>query len=338
MYLYLTEERATEIIDAFKTREFKDSADENRFFEEYGLGNTVGTIDRPFERLNDYEQLLSELRREAPEKYRKAHKGTPFGFMSWYAFDLRNYEKALFYMDAGISEDLKNYHEGDRWITLPGARFLLLSPNPGNPWLKRTFDDLSQLLEQELTRFAAVSGQHLDLASWRNLVETLLRGHPREWTLISALYVFLLESEDRRLELELREGTSGGSSQPFTTHLFAGGLLFESLLKYRYKQPDGTEFATVEGPLAHCHQFSQDFFGGMNPFVRGDFRADTLEEIHAAIDGSRPMETAFRTAGKLRNTTGHNLVRDNIFDTSSKYVDLSRQVMNAVFYVILKLT
>jgi hypothetical protein len=76
----------------------------------------------------------------------------------------------------------------------------------------------------------------------------------------------------------------------------------------------------------------------MNPFVRGDFQADALEEIHAAIDSSRPMETAFKTAGKLRNATGHNLVRDNIFNTSDKYVDLSRQVMNAVLYLILKFT
>jgi hypothetical protein len=189
-----------------------------------------------------------------------------------------------------------------------------------------------------LTRFNRISGQHLDLGSWRNLVETLLRGHPKEWSLISALYLFLLQSEDRRLELELRDGSSGGSNQPFTVHLFTGGLLFESLLKRYYKQADGSEFRTVEGVLARSDQFSRDFFGGMNPFVGGDFQANSLEEIHAAIDNDRPMETAFKTAGKLRNTTGHNLVRDNIFDTSDKYLDLSRQVMNAVFYVILKLT
>jgi hypothetical protein len=30
------------------------------------------------------------------DKYRKMHKGTPFGFLSWLAFDMRNYEKAMF--------------------------------------------------------------------------------------------------------------------------------------------------------------------------------------------------------------------------------------------------
>ena len=43
--------------------------------------------------------------------------------MSWFAFDLRNYEKALFYLDAGISEDFKNYHAGDAWHTAWGKVF-----------------------------------------------------------------------------------------------------------------------------------------------------------------------------------------------------------------------
>ena len=223
MYLTITEPIARLIVEAFKNTEFRDSDEENCFFQRYGFGNTVEVIDRPFERLNDYELLQSDLRREDKPKYEKAHKGTPFGFMSWFAFDLRNYEKALFYLDAGISEDFKNYHAGDAWLTLPGARFLLLDPDPGNLWLRRTFEDLRGLLDHELARFNGVSGEHLDLGSWQTMVKMLLEEGDGKWSLISALYLFLLESKDRRLELDLREGSTGGSNQPFMVHLFTGG-------------------------------------------------------------------------------------------------------------------
>ena len=46
------------------------------------------------------------------------------------------------------------------------------------------------------------------------------------------------------------------------------------------------------------------------------------------------IETAFATTGKLRNTTGHNLVWDDIFDTPKNYVDLFDQEVNAILHVI----
>jgi hypothetical protein len=58
------------------------------------------------------------LREADAVKYRQIHKGIPFYFMSWLAFDLRNYEKALFYIDAGISEDVRKNPKG--WQENPG--------------------------------------------------------------------------------------------------------------------------------------------------------------------------------------------------------------------------
>jgi hypothetical protein len=46
------------------------------------------------------------------------------------------------------------------------------------------------------------------------------------------------------------------------------------------------------------------------------------------------VEDQFSTTAKLRNTTGHNLVWDNIFSAPAKYEDLFHQVMNALLYVI----
>ena len=95
------------------------------YFSTFGPGNLLNATDRPHERFNDYETLLSLLRERNHEKYEQVHKGTPFFFLSWLAFDLRNYEKTLYYLDAAISEDVKNVSAN--WINLPGALFLKLT-------------------------------------------------------------------------------------------------------------------------------------------------------------------------------------------------------------------
>jgi hypothetical protein len=182
-----------------------------------------------------------------------------------------------------------------------------------------------------LTRFNAISNQPaLDIeTSWRRFVVGFVADAVQR-TVISALYVFLLEFDDRRRELYLREGSRGGSNQPFTVHLFAGGLIFESLLKRYYPNNDnGQRNITLSGIL-RTQQFLLDFALTQPP----DSRAESLEEIRAAIQGSASVLTAFSTTAKLRNTTGHNLVWDDIFSTPAKYEELFNQVMNALLYVV----
>ncbi len=249
--------------------------------------------------------------------------------MSWLAFDLRNYEKALFYLDASISEDVKNNSAG--WQRAPGARFLLL--DPVNQVAERTLLVVRKLLERELNRFNRTSNlPALEVdGNWRTFVGKLLASSSQR-TIVSALYVFLLEFEDRVLELELREGSTGGSNQPFTVHLFTGGLLFESLLKLCYPRNDaGTKNKTLGDVLRKTSEFERDF--GLGPNLESS--AQTLQEIHDALQrGASPLEVAFSTAAKLRNTTGHNLVWDDIFNTPQKYRDLFQAVMNALLFVI----
>jgi hypothetical protein len=319
-------------LGVFKATEFGTLQEGNDFFAVFAPGNTAQARDRPFERFSDYEELLYRLMQADPVKYRRMHKGTPFGFMSWLAFDLENFEKGLFYLDAAISEDIRNADPPPVWVNYPGPRVLTLDVDPANVWFKRTVEDVKRLLERELTRFNGISNRPpLDINSWQKFVRNLI-ADPTKRTIISALYVFLLESEDRRKELQLREGCTGGSNQPFTVHLFTGGLLFESLLKHCYPTNDrGQKNETLGGVFSKTAQFSTDFGPGCSGVDR---QANSLADIHGAIQNGTSRETAFSTAAKLRNTTGHNLVWDDIFATPAKYVDLFQQVMNAVLHVI----
>ena len=94
-------------VEYFKQVDFTDAAEGDTFWRLFAPGNTRYVSDRPYERLSDYEEMLRLLRTADQVKYEQMHKGTPFYIMSWLAFDLRNYEKALFYIDAGVSEDVR---------------------------------------------------------------------------------------------------------------------------------------------------------------------------------------------------------------------------------------
>jgi hypothetical protein len=331
--MYFFHERlASYAVEYFQACPFNSPAEADGFFGLFAPGNTIYFAERPHERFSDYEELLARMMQADPEKYRRIHKGTPFYFMSWLAFDLRNHEKGLFYIDAAISEDVRNANPPPTWINNPGPRFLLLDPT--NQAAARTVGAVRQLLVQELTRFNRISGQPpLDIdVSWQRFVQNLLTD-PKLRTIISAFYVFLLEFDERFRELSLREGSSGGSNQPFTVHLFTGGLLFESLLKQSYPFDDQGQPNTTLGAVLHTRSFLRDFRFAEAP----SSTAQSLAEIHSGLQGNSSIQTAFATAAKLRNTTGHNLVWDDIFSTPRQYVELFEQVMNALLFVVSKL-
>jgi len=330
---FVHEKLVQDALEHFKAGKFENPKDGDDFFGTFAPGNSADYPDRPYERFSDYEELLLRLMKTDAKKYRQMHKGTPFGFLSWLAFDMRNYEKAMFYMDTGIAEDVRKHKDTSNpigWLGNPGPRFLMLDVDRGHGWFARTEDDVKQLLEQQLNRFNKVSSKPaLTLDAWRRFTKKfLIDPDATQRSIISALYVFLLEFRDREQELLLREGSTAGSNQPFIVHLLAGGLIFESLLKHCYPKPAGKKYYTL-GDILKMPTFTNDFGNKCSVTIS----ADTLGDIHAAITDSS-VETAFAITGRLRNTTGHNLVWDDIFDTPKNYVDLFEQEMNAILHVI----
>lgn len=295
------------------------------FFSTFGPGNLINATDRPHERFNDYETLLSLLRERNRQKYEQVHKGTPFFFLAWLAFDLRNYEKALYYLDAAISEDVKNL--GQRWINLPGALFLKLTTQ--RHVAERVIEQIRTLLVEQLNRFNSIS--NLSTISPDGFIDkfiTRLMQDSSTRTIISALYIFLFEYKERQTELCLRS-TEGSSLGPIIAHLFSGGLIFESLLKNLYPTEDNGDRIKTLGKIYQTTAFQSDFGSGVQT------SADTLQEILDAVNDNSLL-TAFCTTSRISNTTGHNLVWDNIFNSSQNYEILSNQIINAIFYVVEK--
>jgi hypothetical protein len=295
------------------------------YFSTFGPGNFFHATDRPFERFHDYEDLLKLLKNRNQQKYDLIHKGTPFFFLAWLAFDIRNHEKALYFLDASISEDVRN--AGGNWINLPGAFFLKLSTAPHVA--ERVIQQIRSLLSAQIDRFNPFSGISpisLDEFSDKFVSRLMLNSSTR--TIISALYVFLLEVAERLIELRLKS-TQGGSLGPIIAHLFSGGLIFESLLKYIYPTKDNGDPVKTLGQVYQTNAFISDFGIGFQT------SSDSLQDILDAV-ADNALITAFCTASKLRNTTGHNLIWDNIFHSTSNYEILVNQIMNALLYLIEK--
>ena len=295
----------------------------DNFFSTFGPGNLINATNKPHERFNDYEGLLQLLRKRNQQKYEQVHKGTPFFFLSWLAFDLRNFEKALYYLDAAISEDVKN--AGGNWVNLPGAQFLKLTEQ--QHVAGRIISKIKELLEDEINRFNQISGlPPVTLTDFIDKFVSILIKDPQTRTIVSAFYIYLLEKTERLIELNLRS-TEGSSLGSIISHLFGGGLIFESLLKNRYSTKDDGNPVKVLGNVFHTTSFKNDFSQGVQT------SAESLQEILDAINDNSFI-TAFTATARLRNTTGHNLVWDNIFNTSANYETLCQQIVNALLYVI----
>lgn len=322
----LSQNDVARALEDFRTITLTEHENGDCVFVKHGPGNTREDADRPFERFSDYESLLTAFREDDEEKYNKIHKGTPFFFLAYTGYDLNNFEKALFYLDAAITEDIR---AGGEWRTLPAGQLLTLKW-PTAQVAKRVTKRIRSDLETEIERFNKTSqciGIKLDCLI-RHFVEKLIDGEAKHRGIVTAFYTFLIEFEERCRELRLR-GSGGGSLEPFVVHLFKGGLILESLLKFLYpKRRDGKPTETLD-QVFKTEDFRNDFVQKVKTSAR------TLQAVHECIKNQSDLPTALNVTAQLRNTTGHNLVWDDIF-TEDVYKALVEQELNAALYVISK--
>ncbi|MFH1756538.1 MAG: hypothetical protein ABH969_00680 [Pseudomonadota bacterium] len=321
------------ILEFYRRLNFTSPGDADLFFTVFGPGKYIDLIERPFERFIFYEKLLIKIQKDDPKKYESMHKGTPFFFMAWTAFEMGNYEKGLFYLDAAISEDKRASPKQEGWLKLPGGELLTLrlSNHPGFGLRKK----IETALKEQLNRFNRISGLPLiDIGLFIKKFVTPFYIDSLKTTLITSLYSFILEFDDRYSELKIRSSV-GGSVEPFITHLFKGGLILETLLKHLYPKI----------AIPHRKKMGEDVEVLGDIFYETDFKiqfcvveskAASLREIYDGITAN-DIKTAFDTTARLRNTTGHNLIWQDVEDVlgnPEKYRKLFEQEVNALLFII----
>lgn len=310
----------------YLTSSFSTNQEADEFFMKWGVGNNKFEMDLPFERFLCYEYLLNDLLKKDKDKYQRMHKGTPFYFLAWLAIDLRDYEKALFFIDSSVSEDIKNAKSDV--FDLPSLKFLMLDAN--YQVANRTIVMIRGYLSEQIDRYNAISDKSITLENFLLLFVKPLLSDAKTRTIISALYVFILEYSERQKEIDMRS-IAGGSLAPFINHLFLGSLIFESLLKTNYPITDDGQTIKTLGGIFHNSEFKKSF-----PGVDKHVSAFSIQEILDSISDFL-MPTAFSVTAKIRNTTGHNLVWDDAFKNPENYQKLFQQEINAILNFVAKI-
>jgi hypothetical protein len=256
------------------------------------------------------------------------HKGTPFYLMGWLAYEMRNYEKGVFYMDAALSEDAHNDPFG--WLCLPAAAFIFLDDKHPKAAANEITTQARREVESQLMRFSSESGLSLDIDA---LVSRFFKPHatdPAHRSIITSLLTFLLEGRDLRLQMSLRS-QHGGSLEPFLTHLFKGGLIFESLLKRKYGASSGGD------TLGKYLSVAQADLGLANKVykAKASYKFEEFPVLLRNWENEVFPERVTAIAYAVRNTTGHDLGWQDIF-TEDIYKKLFEGIVDAIFWVIKK--
>ena len=335
LYNQLTSHTVHEAILSFNQLDIKDARTGDLYFETYGVPNTIELFNAPYERFICYEQFMQTLKNEDASKFSLIHKGTPYYFLAWTAFDIRNFNKAVFYMDLALGEDIRKSTASNP------TREALDNPG-GNLWkfipdgpAARIINQLRQLMEHTLKDFKQRTTEEIKLDEFVNkfMIESILRD-VKNRSLISSLYSFIAEADDLYATLKIRSQNLS-SIEPFLNSLFNGGLVFESLLKLVADQKSWTVSSRRPSTLGKFDQIS-DFLTLFN-LSRGDFitsAPDLTSILSSAKDDT--LKTSFSVTAQLRNTAGHDLRRDDIFQDPEDYKRLIEKQLNAIFFVVKK--
>lgn len=306
----------------------------DQFFEKYGPGNTTMGMHRPFERMKTYEMLLELLRDHDEDHFHEIHKGTPYYFLGWTAFQIEDYSRANFYLDAAFSEDIRLINSGQTFDIrnqahqTPAIKFLLLDQNAGHVAGASALQ-LRQIVQDEIDIFStqASVGMNVD----RFLDEFVLHNYQAMnngfRTIITCFYAFIHEFHTRQSQMLLRS-SEGGSIEPFITHLFKGGVILESLLKFL---SPGDSVGTLKQAInAHATQLSID-----RSLLRGGMGLPGIVQIMDQMDsdGTNYHNNCYSVAYALRNTTGHKLQWPDVFD-EDVYVRLCRKSIGAILWTV----
>lgn len=252
-------------------------------------------------------ELLDTLQGIDNDAYRQVHKGTPYYWLGTAAFLMHDYQTAIFFYDAALSEDIRAGARADKNPT-PAMHFILLEGEKLKQAAKSLVQDSQARLQAQIQIYNGSPGRPKDVQDLtvENLREYFLRlaiSPDREnWsTLSTSLISFLLEWNYRNTLLDLR--VSQGTSEPFFTHLFKGCVLFESLLRSNpVIIPQGNNLTLIK-----YLQASRVELNIPNDIPIGNADLPTIMNDLETVDDDVRLETAVQFTGKLRNSLGHNL-------------------------------
>jgi len=343
LYSQLTGKTFSDARLAFEQLVINSSRTGDLYFETFGIPNTIEVFNAPYERFVCYEFLMNLLKNDDATKYSIIHKGTPYYFLAWMAFEIRNYSKAVFYLDLALGEDIRKVNPNNK--SQADIAIEALGNPGGNLWkfipdgpAVRVIQQLKVYFVAALSNFKTRTGEEINLDDFIN--KFVMKSIPidvRNRSLISAFYSYIYEINDIYNTLIIRSQNET-SIEPLLVSLFKGGLIFESLLKsladqksWRITRGRGVGYTPISlDAFNRCPDFLTFFSLSSRDFQTSATNLSSVLSI--ATDNS--LKTSFNISAQLRNTAGHDLRRDDIFQNPDDYKNLFEKELNAMFYLI----
>jgi len=269
-----------------------------------------------------------------PVAYDIIHKGHPFFFIGISSFRLRDYQTAISFFDAALSEDLEIEDSKERPTDL---FFLLKGDNPKNAAQIDT--KLVQLeVNRSINKYNELISQNnnikkFDIDKLRdNFISYVLENYndPGLRTLLTTFITFIAEWEFRDSNFEL--GIKKGTAEPLFMHLFRGCLLFESLLLRNPKHKPGHKkedlFNLIDN-YRECMGLKKDW-----KLIHHKEEFKPLEKLLIHMNEFRDtIDYSILISYWLRNNLGHNIGWKDTIDREA-YNKLYLFVSSACLHVI----
>ena len=250
--------------------------------------------------------LLRACKRIDADAFTKIHKGHPYYFIGIASYLLDDYQTAIYFFDAAVTEDVNGGADPIDNPT-PGTRFLMLEGEANYQAAKELTKFAQTKVERALEHYAKITKNpevsDLTLDDLRkDFIYYALKAtdKPGLRTLVTSFITYCIEWDFRNehFEYEVKKGTS----EPFFLHLFRGCILFESLLKLNPVVSPTSK--TLGGILQEAQIISKL---KINP-IQGKKDGFVLEDMFDKLQrNDNSIDLAMQISYMARNTLGHSL-------------------------------
>lgn len=250
------------------------------------------------------------------EVYKKIHKGHPYFFIGITSYRLGDYQTAISFFDAALSEDLEIKDEKIRQAQM----FFLLSGEEHRSAAQLDTQYVQTKVERAIDYYndevkKADEVLKLSIQDLREFFIEYVLDHkddPGLRTLLTAFITFVVEWDFRNEHFDL--GAHTGTSEPLLLHLFRGCVLFESLLN-RNPHPKPKHEEQKKDLYSLITYYQQELKIKLpvnNPTVK------TLKELMTELNSSKKeMVDSFLISYWMRNILGHSLAWEDRIDQDS---------------------
>ncbi len=266
------------------------------------------------------------------DAFSRIHKGHPYYFIGITSYLLDDFQTAIYFFDAAVTEDL-NHGADPVNNPKPSTHFLMLEGEADYQSAKELTKFAQTKVERAIEHYAKITKNPevpaLTLDDLRkDFIYYALKAtdKPGLRTLVTSFITYCIEWDFRNehFEYDVKKGTS----EPFFLHLFRGCILFESLLKLNPVISPTSK--TLGGILQEAQITSKlkvnPIQGKKDGFVPKDM-FDKLRRNDNSID------QAIQISYMARNTLGHSLGW-NAYISQSQYRELYLIIATSCLHVI----